>query len=250
MVTEEQRALLVDKRYPLAAKYDPDWIFEHKMGCQCLWLCEGLSRAMALTPGMRVLDMGCGNALTSIFLAKEFGVRVYANDLWVSATENWARIRAAGVSDLVTPIHAEAHALPYADGFFDASICINSYQFYGTSDTYLEDHFARLVRPGGVMAFALPGLHEEFTEDVPTSLKTFSSWLNLNWFHSAEWWRRNFVRSGEFARIAIDDFDGDGVGLMTRWARIMEKTPDEIADAERHFVWLRLLAERRQAQHA
>jgi cyclopropane fatty-acyl-phospholipid synthase-like methyltransferase len=31
-----------------------------------------------LPPGSRVLDLGCGNALASIFLAREFGVRVVA----------------------------------------------------------------------------------------------------------------------------------------------------------------------------
>jgi cyclopropane fatty-acyl-phospholipid synthase-like methyltransferase len=35
---------------------------------------------MEFKPGMRVLDMGCGKALTSIFLANEFGVTVFAND--------------------------------------------------------------------------------------------------------------------------------------------------------------------------
>ena len=29
---------------------------------------------MELEPGMRVLDMGCGKAISSIFLAKEFDV--------------------------------------------------------------------------------------------------------------------------------------------------------------------------------
>lgn len=244
-LSPDRLALLRDERYPLAAKYDPDWVFENKMGSPCLMLCEGLSRAMRLRPGMRVLDMGCGRALTSIFLAREFGVQVYANDLWVPATENWRRICEAGVGRLVTPIHAEAHALPYADGFFDASICINSFQFYGTSDTYIEDHFARLVKPGGMMAFALPGLHEEFADDAPAGMATFSTWENLNWFHTAEWWQRKFLRSRQCSRIDVDDFAGDGVRLMTQWARIMDKTPAEIEENERYYVWLRLLAERR-----
>ena len=76
MTYEEKMSILIDQKYPLAAKYDPEWIFKNKMGCQCLWLVESLSRIMDLKPNMRVLDMGCGNALTSIFLAKEFGVTV------------------------------------------------------------------------------------------------------------------------------------------------------------------------------
>ena len=132
MTHEEKMKLLIDEKYPLSAKYDLEWIYENKMGCQCLWLVESLSQIMTLKPGMRILDMGCGNALTSIFLAKEFGVTVFANDLWVSPTDNWKRICNAGVENLVFPIHGEAHNLPYADNFFDAVVCINSFQFYGS----------------------------------------------------------------------------------------------------------------------
>lgn len=101
MTHEEKMKLLIDEKYPLSAKYDLEWIYENKMGCQCLWLVESLSQIMTLKPGMRILDMGCGNALTSIFLAKEFGVTVFANDLWVSPTDNWKRICNAGVENLV-----------------------------------------------------------------------------------------------------------------------------------------------------
>lgn len=119
MTADEIRTALIDERYPLSAKYDPDWIFENKMGDQCLWNLESLCRKMEFKPGMRVLDMGCGKAVSSIFLAKEFGVQVFANDLWIDPTENWKRICEAGVSGLVYPVKAEAHALPYAEGFFD-----------------------------------------------------------------------------------------------------------------------------------
>jgi cyclopropane fatty-acyl-phospholipid synthase-like methyltransferase len=54
--------------------------------------------------------MGCRKAMSSIFLARESGVRVWATDLWISATDNWKRIREAGVEDRVFLIHAEARA--------------------------------------------------------------------------------------------------------------------------------------------
>jgi cyclopropane fatty-acyl-phospholipid synthase-like methyltransferase len=58
------------------------------MGPNPLQLAEELCTNMKLSPGMKVLDMGCGKGLTSIFFAKEFGVTVFANDPWIDPTEN------------------------------------------------------------------------------------------------------------------------------------------------------------------
>jgi hypothetical protein len=67
--------------FPRAATYPPTWALENLMGPNVLWLAESLSQVMDLRPGMRVLDMGCGKAISSIFLAKEFDVQVWATDL-------------------------------------------------------------------------------------------------------------------------------------------------------------------------
>jgi Methyltransferase domain len=62
---------------------------------------------------MRVLDLGCGRAASSIFLHREFGVQVWATDLWFNASENLRRIRDAGIVDGVFPIHTDARSLPF-----------------------------------------------------------------------------------------------------------------------------------------
>ncbi|MEZ5227484.1 MAG: hypothetical protein R2710_12635 [Acidimicrobiales bacterium] len=46
------------------------------MGPNALWLTEALTEVMTIEPGMKVLDLGCGKAMSSIFLAKEFGAQV------------------------------------------------------------------------------------------------------------------------------------------------------------------------------
>ncbi len=120
MTKEQRKQALALSQYPRSAHYDPHWVLSNLMGPNMLWPTEALCERVELKPGMRVLDMGCGKAISSIFLAKEFGVQLWANDLWIDATDNGSRIQAAGVEDRVFPIHAEAHALPYADGFFDA----------------------------------------------------------------------------------------------------------------------------------
>ena len=66
---ELARELLKDPRYPRTATYDPEWQVELDMGCPTFWLLESQCSVMDLKLGMRVLDLGCGKAGGSIFLA-------------------------------------------------------------------------------------------------------------------------------------------------------------------------------------
>lgn len=183
------------RKYPRTEKYDLNWISENWMGPNPLWLLEDLCEHMDLRPGMKVLDMGCGKGLTSIFLAKEYGVTVFANDLWISATDNLRRFEEAGVADKVFPIHAEAHALPYAEGFFDVAIAVDSYHYYGTDEAYFPGTYSKLVKPGGQFGIVCPGFTREFEAGRPDTLKDFLG-NDIFTFHSAEWWRKMWEKTG------------------------------------------------------
>ena len=112
MTTDER---LVSERFPRSSKYHPEWVVASASGgANALWLTEWLSEALDLRPGMRVLDLGCGLAMSSVFLRREFGVQVWATDLWFSASDNLQRVRDANVEDGVFPIHADARSLPFA----------------------------------------------------------------------------------------------------------------------------------------
>jgi len=119
---KRMKELLKNDNFPRSAKYDPEWVLKGWMGPNVLWLTEFLCEKMELKPGMRVLDMGCGKALSSVFLAKEYGVQVWANDLWISASENWQRIKEAGLENQVFPIYAEAESLQADAGRYLALI--------------------------------------------------------------------------------------------------------------------------------
>lgn len=207
--------------YPLTQKYDPAWVEEHWMGPNPLCLAEELCKNMDLRPGMRVLDMGCGKGLTSIFLAKEYGVTVFANDLWIDATENWQRFQDAGVADRVFPIHAEAHALPYAEGFFDAAVSIDSYHYYGADEMYFPCTFAKLVKPGGQFGIVVPGFTHEFERGFPDALEPL--WIpEMFSFHSGAWWRKLWEKTGMAAVTACYDIPGvkDLWKPWADWAKI------------------------------
>lgn len=123
---EDLRDLLSLERFPRSSRCDPAWVVENEMGPNALWLTEFLCEAMDLRPGMRVLDLGCGTAVSSIFLAREFDVQVWATDLWVSPDENAKRIRDADLDGQVFPLQADARDLPYTDGAFDAIVSIDA----------------------------------------------------------------------------------------------------------------------------
>jgi len=194
------------RAYPKTEKYDTSWIEQNWMGPNPLWLLEDLCEHMNLRSDMMVLDMGCGKGITSIFLAKEYGVTVFANDLWISATENLQRFEEAGVADKVFPIHAEAHALPYAERFFDAVIAIDCYHYFGTSESYFTDVFSKLVKPGGLLGIVVPGLIREFEKGYPDTLEKL--WFpELFTFHSSKWWRNLWEKTGLCEIISCYDID-------------------------------------------
>lgn len=214
----------LSKRFPRSNAYHPDWILESiSGGANSLWLTEWLTSALDLKPGMRVLDLGCGRAASSIFLAREYGVTVWATDLWFNVSENFRRIRDAGLEQLVFPIHADARNLPYGAEFFDAIVSIDAIPYFGTDDHFLST-LARLVKPGGVMAIALAGFVDEFSADIPTHL---AEWMaaepSLRSMHSSPWWRRHWEKTG-IVDIELADSMPDGWQLWLHW--LTEIAPD------------------------
>ncbi|MGE3807032.1 MAG: cyclopropane-fatty-acyl-phospholipid synthase family protein, partial [Gemmataceae bacterium] len=118
---------LQSERFPRSSRYHPDWVLANASGgANVLWLTEWLAETLELQPGLRVLDLGCGKASSSIFLHREYGVQVWAADLWFRATDNLQRIRDARVEKEVFPVHADARSLPFAAEFFDAILCIDA----------------------------------------------------------------------------------------------------------------------------
>jgi ubiquinone/menaquinone biosynthesis C-methylase UbiE len=239
---------LVSSRFPRSSHYDPAWIMSSVSGgAHSLWLTEWLTGEMPLRSGMRVLDLGCGRGASSVFLHKEFGVQVWATDLWFSVDERLQRIRDAGAGDAVFPVHADARALPFAAGFFDAVISIDSFVYYGTDDLYLN-YLTRFVKPGAPIGIAGAGLVQEFDGPVPQHL---SAWWepSMACLHSASWWRHHWERSG-VVEVSNTDTMPDGWQRWLDWQRAA--APDNhpeieavTADAGRHLGYVRAIAHRR-----
>jgi len=239
---------LVRDRFPRSSKYHPDWVIAGASGgANALWLTEWLAEALDLRPGLRVLDLGCGLAMSSIFLHREFGVQVWAADLWHDPSNSLQRIRDAGVDDGVFPIHADARSLPFAPQFFDAVLSIDSFVYYGTDDLYLN-YLARFLKPGGALGVAGAGVMQEIDGPVPDHLRAW--WEpSLYCLHSAAWWRRHWDRTG-ILEIDVADTLENGWELWRDWQALV--APDNAveiraveADRGAYLGYVRIVGRRR-----
>lgn len=215
--------ILRNEQFPRSNKYDPNWIFDNQMGPNPLWLTEFLIEAFDLKPGMRVLDLGSGKGMTSVFLAREFGVQVYAVDFdewvgWTTPEIRWNNAKEYGVEDLIVPIKADARKLPFAQGFFDAIVCVNTYMYFGMEDAYLE-YILKFLRPSGQLGVILTGYMKDVTNGVPDYLKRFLgdelwTWQTLPWYRSL--WEKTGL-------VSIDAADTlpDGCSLWLRWDKAL-----------------------------
>lgn len=174
-------------------EFDDNMVMNNMMGPNALRILEEMIKDIDLKKEMRILDLGCGKGLTSIYLARKYDVTVYAVDLWISATENFKRFKEQGLEGRIIPIHAEAHDLPFADGFFDVIVNVDSYQYYGHEEGYLDKHLAPLLNKGGRIVVGIPGLRKEFDNGIPIEMKPYYK-LEYN-FHTCNWWKELWKKS-------------------------------------------------------
>jgi SAM-dependent methyltransferase len=166
-----------------------------------LYLVARLARQLALRPEDWVLDLGCGAAESSLYLAERYGARVVAADLWADPADNALKIAARGHRDRVLPIRLDASKpLPFGQGFFDAILVINNLNFYGT-DLAVVDQIAGTLKPGGVLVSGGECLNQEFTPEQiadPPKVYAFDPrvWeADFCTSHSPSWWAQHVARS-------------------------------------------------------
>lgn len=187
---------------------DIEFLNENMMGPNAWLIAEELTENLPLKRDMRVLDLGCGRGLTSVFLAEKFGVHVFAVDLWTTATENYNRFKEEGVSDLIIPLQLDALQLPFAEGFFDVVVSVDSYHYFGNNDFYFEKTLKPILKEDAIVAIAFPGMKYEVHDNIPEEMKPLWDEEALEMWHSIDWWKRKFEPYlKEFQIAEMDCFD-------------------------------------------
>ncbi len=187
--------------YPKSKKYDTQALQAKIMGPNPVKLEEELLLAHKIPVGAVVCDLGSGQGLTSVFLAKEYGFRVYAADLWSEPEENQAFFREMGLTDeQITAVKADAAALPFPKAFFDAVVSTDSYNYFGRDPAYLDEKLLPFVKKGGYIYIAIPGMKHDCHDNLPKEL--LLSWTpeQLDYMHDVPYWR-NMVEQSRLAEV-------------------------------------------------
>lgn len=177
--------------YPLSSTFPTTIVQQKIMGPNPLKLAEELLVNNKIPARATVLDLGSGQGITSVLLAREYGWFTFAADLWSDPGENMRFFEQAGLTSRdIIPIKADALELPFATEFFDAVVSIDSYNYFGRDSSYLETKLLPFVKPGGYLYLSFPGMVHDCHDNLPPELLLSWSPEQLDYLHDVSYWTR------------------------------------------------------------
>lgn len=177
-------------KYIKSEKYNTPELQSKIMGPNPIKLEEELLLDCKIPAGSVVCDLGSGQGLTSVFLAKEYGFTVYAADLWSDPDENRKFFDSMGLSrEQIVPVKADATDLPFEKDFFDGLVCVDSYNYFGRDKSFLDEKLLPFIKSGGYIYLAITGMKKDLHDNIPPEL--LLSWTpeQLDYIHDADYWK-------------------------------------------------------------
>lgn len=239
-------------KHPKSEKYRAPELLSKIMGPNPLMLLEESLEGLPIPAGSTVCDLGSGQGLTSIFLAKEYDLSVYAVDLWSDPEENALFIKSMGADDAVFPVKADANDLPFDRDFFDAVVSADSYNYFGRDPRYLDEKLLPFVKDGGLIVIAVPGMKRDLHDGLPQEL--LASWTpdELDYIHDAKWWAAMVGRCEGAEVLSVGDMEvneeawNDWIALDNDYA-VKDRRAIE-AGACRHLNFVRIVLRKRSRE--
>lgn len=230
-------------------KYRHFFTKDYLMGPNSFRLLEELVRRCPWNiPLDRTLDLGCGMALTSLYLAKETDAsQVFAFDLWVSATDNAARIREHQLEEKIIPIHGNAMDMPFAHHYFDTIVSVDSYHYFGCEAGVFGEKILPFLHSGGQVMIAVPGIKKEPDGDMDALFRTWAEGDDANLFKTIDWWKNYLghecagqcditVLEAECADEAWQDWFSTGHKYALRDQEYLDKGLDQLLNFALMYV--------------
>lgn len=197
-------------KYILSQKYNTPELMEKIMGPNPIKLEEELLNNCKIPKNAIVCDLGSGQGLTSVFLAKEYGFKVYAADLWSEPEDNRTFFHSMGLDDeQIVPVKADATDLPFEKEFFDAVVSTDSYNYFGRDREYLDSKLLPYVKSGGYIYIAIPGMKRDCHDNLPPEL--LLSWTpeQLDYMHDVKYWENIVSKCKDAEVITVSEMESN-----------------------------------------
>lgn len=184
-----------------------EWDQDHYGGIPAV---EALARRAEIGPGSRVLDVCAGLGGPARVLAHRFGARVTGVDLNAGRCHGALRLsRLVGLGGQVTPVRADAQALPFQAGAFTAVVSQEGLLHVPDKGRVLAE-CARVLAPGGRIAF---------TDWIATSRladgerRRLEEWMAAVTIQTIPGYRALLGRAG-FAGIEAEDLSPSWIDIL------------------------------------
>ena len=153
--------------------------------------------------------------------------KVMAADLERDPTDNARMIESRSHRGNAIPVRLDASKpLPFAEEYFDAILCANSLNFYGT-DIAVLDRIARRLQRNGVFRSGGECLSDEFTPDQVAAPPDVYNFAKAVWegdflaSHSPRWWADHIAASNELELVWCKELE-DGRRFYEEQALLTE----------------------------
>jgi SAM-dependent methyltransferase len=206
--------------YTKSQKYNTPELLAKIMGPNPFKLQEEMLQNHKIPAGSLVCDLGSGQGLTSVMLAKDYGFTVYAADLWSDPQENRKFFDEMGLTrEQVIPVKVDATAFPFEKDFFDAVVSTDSYNFWGRDPEYLDAKLLPFVKSGGYLYICVPGMKRDCHDNLPKEL--LLSWTpeQLAYLRDITYWTEILNNSRDAEVISIYELKGNNDELWADWIR-------------------------------
>ena len=210
---------------------------------------EELASHFTITKDMRILDLGCGSGLSSLYLVQEYGAEVFATDLYADPTENYQRFQAFGLADKIVPMILDAtQPLPFAKCYFDVIFSVGAYNVFGDNEEMLPNLIPYLKK-GGYIAVSFPGLKYEFGNNVPPEMQPFWEVPEVaKTVRGIEWWQDLFSKAEGIEIVNISEMACHDIAWKEYLASIDPCSEDKwtldmmAAEGGKYFNTIQLIA--------
>ena len=197
-------------KYIKSEKYNTPELMKMIMGPNPIKLEEELLQEHKIPENAVVCDLGSGQGLTSVFLAKEYGFTVYAADLWSDPAENRKFFDSMGVpADKLIPVKADAADLPFEKDFFDAIVSTDSYNYFGRDESFLDKKLLPFVKSSGYIYIAIPGMKKDCHDKLPPELLLSWTPKQLEYMHDVKYWTDMVSKCAGAEVISVNEMESN-----------------------------------------